>query len=76
MFERDKDKENPYLSAGNLNFSGFDLPVSDIRKVYENYKETGKVDAELISDDYKVKNRQFDPNKKLSRIKKIKYTSN
>ena len=71
MFERDKDKENPYLSAGNLNFSGFDLPVSDIRKVYENYKETGKVDAELISDDYKVKNRQFDPNKNLVELRKL-----
>ena len=71
MFERDKDKENPYLSTGNLNFSGFDLPVSDIRKVYENYKETGKVDAELISDDYKVKSRQFDPNKNLVELRKL-----
>ena len=73
MFERDKDKENPYTSTGNLVFGdNKELPIEDVRKIYDNYKATGKVTAgDFISDEYVAQNRQFDPNKNLVELRRL-----
>ena len=72
MFIRDEGKENLYNTTGNLSTGKFEIPISDVKLIYDNYKKTGEIDADLaINEDYKINNRTFSSKQNLVEFRKL-----